>query len=543
MAADGAAPAAAPTAARLVAAAALALLAGWELWCAWALWFSLSGWAAGDAGWLCVRAAALLAAAGVSAFAPRPLPAAAVPALMFGGWVFEIARDSVFTAGVRGPLLLLAVVAVRRAARQPAMPLQLPGWWAGPTWALSLLAVAHLAREPLLAAAVAAPSAATAAAAATIGWLPALALRRAPGSASAAGFTMGLVGALALGAWTGWLRDWLMEGALLGVWWPLLWTGVAGLNVRAWRDHAAAHARSASFAAASGAMLVWGLGLPAAAGPLTWTYTPDRALGVYPFAGSTPQPHAVDGEPPAIATILPDGTRDCASAPGGPVVAFVGDSFTFGQGLPDDATLCRAFADAPSLAGWHRVNLGQPGGNMAASIQTAAFAIEAHHARVVVFGLLPGDDGRAIELNALRRFTRTPLMLAAGPLLGVQPFSEVAMLSHELWPTEGYQRAVTLRGVDALKDLAARHRVPIVLDVNAPPSAWDTALMRDLSDTQSPWLIVGPIDALATDPDHPERPTTFPRDGHPTAWGNTVKARRLSPAVAAAVATAPPPGP
>lgn len=71
---------------------------------------------------------------------------------------------------------------------------------------------------------------------------------------------------------------------------------------------------------------------------------------------------AADGRPiiDFVATTDDKLTRKVVSAPSGPTVAFFGDSFTFGLGVPDADTLPQAFADATDRK-FHVLNLAVSG--------------------------------------------------------------------------------------------------------------------------------------------------------------------------------------
>ena len=71
---------------------------------------------------------------------------------------------------------------------------------------------------------------------------------------------------------------------------------------------------------------------------------------------------AADGKPiiDFVATIDTDLTRKVVSSKSGPLVAFLGDSFTFGLGVPDAETLPQAFADTTDRR-FHVMNLAVSG--------------------------------------------------------------------------------------------------------------------------------------------------------------------------------------
>lgn len=512
-----------------------------ELWCAFGLWFSL-GWGGVD-GWIVGRAAAAVAGAGVAARGGRvALTAVAALAGLAGAmWAVELVRDSVFTTLVRGPLWGVTALAAWRARGEAPAAVSMPVWWPGAAALVAQGALAMAGGDALvgwvndggqtwaLAIGALVPALLFAMPVGRRGVARGLALLHASAAALA---TWG-----AVAAWVTWLHGWWMSEAMAGAVPAVVGVAVASTLIGTlprWPE-----AGRASVYAACVVGAVWWARLPGLTGPLSHAYAPDREVGSFPHRGGVAVPTQVAGEAPATATILPDGSRRCGGADGDGTIAFVGDSFTFGQGLPDEGTLCWAVQEALAdvVGGWRVINLGQPGANAVSAVDTAAFAIASHGARVVVLGVLPGDDGRAFELNGLRRLTRQPWMLLAGTVVDVPTAVEVMMLSHELYPVEGYQRAITLGAARRAAALGAAHEVPVILDVNVPPGAGASALLRDLAGLADaePWLLWGGDGLLDPDPEQPDRPTVFAQDGHPTAWGNRVKAARLRPALEAAI--------
>jgi hypothetical protein len=312
------------------------------------------------------------------------------------------------------------------------------------------------------------------------------------------------------------LARWASVGARAAVWRAGVAIGLLALSVGAWQRHQ-----------------------EATRGPLGRMRPPVRQIGVFPYAeGPRPTP-AADRQ--AVAHILSDGTRDCGSPAGERVVAFVGDSFTFGKGVPDDGTTCWKVAAALGShhPGWRFVNLGQSGANAHSVLDTARFAIDAHGADVLLVELLVFDDARAVDVNGHAHLARNPAFQLIASLVGFGVAMDGAMLLPEVFDADFYSPWAMDDAVQRLVALHEETGVPMVLQVNTGPSAhgyagrlWETA-DTEASRRPAMWSVPrGPI--MPPDGDS----VIIVGDGHPTPGANTVRARRMAPVIAEAMAYA-----
>ena len=270
-------------------------------------------------------------------------------------------------------------------------------------------------------------------------------------------------------------------------------------------------------------------------------YVPDRKLGEWPFRGGETREEDRVGYH-MVAHTLADGTRNCgvgAVPESAPTIVLIGDSWTYGVGLPDEQTLCwhlRERADAAGhVARW--VNLGQPGANLRSHAATLRYAVETFHPDLVLMGNLPVDDSRGVDLNDQRPFARSPLFRVIAAVVGPQTLWDTLTLLPELMPADGWGLAYTRAAAGSIAATASATGTPVWIE-------WIPGHF-----TENPWPLAGYLDAWkALLPAHPEihlalteplmsgpedAPWIMVGDGHPTGEGNAERARRWDAALAA----------
>lgn len=272
------------------------------------------------------------------------------------------------------------------------------------------------------------------------------------------------------------------------------------------------------------------------AGPFVWTYTPDRQLGRFPSEPGPTTTRVPGRDAPAL--ILPDGSRECFSPEGDRVVAFVGDSFTFGKGVPDEATTCALVAEqlGPTYPGWRFINLGQPGANGFSVVDTARFAVEAHGAEVLLVELLLHDDARAIDVNTFRRLVRAPWYRLLASVFEHEVLLDFLMLLPEAFDADFYTSWVSRDFLERAVALHDASGVPMVLMINTPPDFDGEPgrlgeLARALAASRPAFSVVDTGPVIPPDGDF----AVIPGDGHPTPGANLVRAAWMAEHIAQAI--------
>ncbi len=266
----------------------------------------------------------------------------------------------------------------------------------------------------------------------------------------------------------------------------------------------------------------------------TWGFTPLRT-GPFPY-----EPGRVIRENRQgytfETTVLPDGTRPCGEANGTPTVAFVGDSFMFGSGVPDEGTLCWQLRERLSQAGLavRGVNLGQPGANLASSIETVQLALTRYQPAVVVISVLPGDDTRPFDLNGQNAARESLWFRVAAAVFEAEPVWLALSLAYEVVPADFWEEASVQHSLARLRDIAAASGTPIVVEVLGTEPTWLLAMydreVDKLVATTPNVRRVPLVEVLSREADQ-DPPTVIPGDGHPTAHGNAARAAGLLPVV------------
>lgn len=259
----------------------------------------------------------------------------------------------------------------------------------------------------------------------------------------------------------------------------------------------------------------------------------------------------------AWAEVGPDGYRVPAAAM--PDVVFVGDSFTFGQGLPDDKTFAVAYCTKTGLS---CANLGRPGTGTHAQVRILKHFLSEygwHPSEVKLFvlaytgGLSAGNDfvdtflevhppvGREDEVGGavtLASEAEGPWEWLVGRRQWVLAHSNLARIAHQQFGNT--LRGVMLRqpapeelqtGIDAVADelgnlgqLAADHGFVVTVYVVHPVQA----LLQGTypATVAAVKAAAGPLRVVDTASAHLDRPADyyFPYDGH---W-NTAGAARIA---------------
>jgi hypothetical protein len=133
-----------------------------------------------------------------------------------------------------------------------------------------------------------------------------------------------------------------------------------------------------------------------------WWPPPDPILGYRPLPNSEAINTATFGTEVVYRQVYhfdADAARVTPSAPpGAPTFLFIGDSFTFGQGLRDDQTVASQFAELNDRQ-VHAVNLGVPGYGLNHLVRAFEAGLldryAARRVKAVVIWLIPAQLGRA----------------------------------------------------------------------------------------------------------------------------------------------------
>lgn len=294
------------------------------------------------------------------------------------------------------------------------------------------------------------------------------------------------------------------------------------------------------------ATLVWGALLVRHHHQLTESYFSKgygepRVLGRFPFAAG----RVVEDQRGAYAlhtTTLPDGTRPCGSGTEGPTIVLIGDSYVYGSGLLDDATLCthlRLAAEAQGLqARW--INLGQPGASLRSYADTLDYALTTFQPDLVVVSVLPGDDLRAFDVNDQGPVAGTLTYRVAADLLDGDSLWILLNLFSEVPGVDFWLDAIGKPHLRRLGEAAHAADVPLVLELIARDGElWMLGGYREALDAlASPGRQVTTLHAhgLAEQVPEGEEPFLIPGDGHPTGRGNALRAGVILPAIRAALA-------
>jgi hypothetical protein len=268
-------------------------------------------------------------------------------------------------------------------------------------------------------------------------------------------------------------------------------------------------------------------------------YVPDRILGEWPFRGGETREEDRVGYHMTAHT-LADGTRACGLGdvpPDAPTIVLIGDSWTYGVGLPDEETLCwhlRARAEAAGhVARW--INLGQPGANLRSHAATLRYAVDTFRPDLVLMGNLPVDDSRGVDLNDQRRFAHSLLFRAVAAVVGPQTLWDTLTLLPELMPADGWGLAYTRAAATTIAETATVTGTPVWIEwipghfTDDPwPLSGYRAVWEDLVATH-PAVHLALTEPLRTGPD--EAPWIMAGDGHPTGEGNAERARRWDDAL------------
>jgi hypothetical protein len=210
-----------------------------------------------------------------------------------------------------------------------------------------------------------------------------------------------LVGGVVVGAVVLPSATWICALATL-----LALAGVVLFRGNAWRTTALLAAALALSLAVLDAFAGWLSPAPLGAGLVKttiprWWPPPDPVLGFRPAPNSEAINTATFGAETVYRRTYhfdADAARVTPAAPtGAPTYLFMGDSFTFGQGLADDESLASQFAKANDL-NVHAVNLGVPGNALNQLVRSFEAGLldryKPHHVKAVVTWLIPAQLAR-----------------------------------------------------------------------------------------------------------------------------------------------------
>ena len=253
----------------------------------------------------------------------------------------------------------------------------------------------------------------------------------------------------------------------------------------------------------------------------------------------------IDGKTIYTVTYTIDGDLLRHTAAGsGPVVAFFGDSITFGEGLEDPDTLPQAFADL--TPGFDVVNLGFSAYSPSQALRE--LQVEMFDKRIAgarAFVLLTGPWHAERTACKSNFSVRAPRYASVDGKLEYEGPCFVGLMQHveEFYketasydaflapllqrPTHG-DLETYIEIVGAVARLAHdKYGVPLVVLYVPPPDHYldgtgftDSDIRRKLGDAG-----VHLVDAAL--PGHPSDALTIPGDGHPNALANRLQARKL----------------
>lgn len=220
-------------------------------------------------------------------------------------------------------------------------------------------------------------------------------------------------------------------------------------------------------------------------------HVPDATLGWRTLPGHYLTPPYVPGGATVETTILPDGSRATAATAkeSGPVVMFVGCSFTFGWAISDRETMAwRIQQDRPDL---HVVNRGVNAfGTYQALLLLEELLARGERPARVLYGFIEWHEDRNVAaphwlamldrnahrgnlavpyatLDARGALVRHPAARAESwPLQGwlsTVSFLERAYAEWIAGPRVAQKRAVTERVLLEMRDLCARHGIPFAV--------------------------------------------------------------------------------
>jgi hypothetical protein len=249
-------------------------------------------------------------------------------------------------------------------------------------------------------------------------------------------------------------------------------------------------------------------------------------------------------------TIDQQRNRQVLSAESGPAIAFFGDSFTFGEGLPDAETLPQLFADLTDRK-WHVLNLAGIGygpQQFLRPLETGLFDDVLKEPRVFVFQTAAWHSDRSScawsFMMTAARYTLTngqPIYRGLcqerwGSLL--RSLMNMSMYKVYLQPLLVGARAASLDLYIAVLGRAGelarqKYGVPTVIlyipdpDYLRGSGYTDQQIVQRLRERG---LIV--VDGALEPADFPGQDLSIPGDGHPTGVANRARAMRLRDAVA-----------
>lgn len=209
-------------------------------------------------------------------------------------------------------------------------------------------------------------------------------------------------------------------------------------------------------------------------------------------------------------------------------VVVIGDSFVWGQGVDEVATLpARLQAALRRAAPGRNVevrNLGIAGNNLGGNVAVARMAVRDYQPGVVVFTLnLPNDLNPWDAQRQYRAGGRPSAFSLLAWLL--QPYTAMLICLAVSEPDEALGREIARQRLGELADLAAAHpQVTFVLYAYQPTEPW----LEEITASR-PQLL--PVAACLPG----NLAAWFPMDGHPTSGGNAHHAERLAPFIARAL--------
>jgi len=242
--------------------------------------------------------------------------------------------------------------------------------------------------------------------------------------------------------------------------------------------------------------------------------------------------------------------RKVDSAPDGPAVAFFGDSFTFGLGLPDADTLPQAFADATGRA-IRVIDLGFPGygpQQFLRALETGLYDGLLRPSRLFVFQTAAWHAERSSCIADFVKHAPRYRLIGGRPELAGSCTRWWSALTRSLFTGSATYRAFVAPLVERVRpadielylaiieraaELAReKYGVPTAIlylpdrDYAGRTGISDDEIMRRLRD-HALIVVNGALDPSA----FPGQPLLIPGDGHPTAVANRVRALLVRDAV------------
>ena len=246
-------------------------------------------------------------------------------------------------------------------------------------------------------------------------------------------------------------------------------------------------------------------------------------------------------------TIDKDLERATASSDSGPTVAFFGDSFTYGEGLPDSETLPQAFSDLEHRK-LHVLNLGGSGygpQQFLRALETGMLDDRLRNSRLFVFETAPWHAERAsCSYPNILRAPRYVLKDGRPTYVGACAEGLTRMVREALDNSALYRAifppayrppsradielyiAIIARAVEIARDT---HHVPTLIlylrfasEYLANSGYNDDSIMQKLREAGAD-VIDGSLDPA----DHPGLVLNIPGDGHPTGAANLLRAKMI----------------